>query len=76
MRTKSIVQFKFEQYYKYIGADLYLSVFFCFQVKAIHLYPELFSVENGLLTPTLKNKRPNLKKFFSTQIQEMYSDLT
>ncbi|VDD86665.1 unnamed protein product [Enterobius vermicularis] len=46
------------------------------QVKAIHLYPELFSVENGLLTPTLKNKRPNLKKFFSTQIQEMYSDLT
>ncbi|XP_052771923.1 long-chain-fatty-acid--CoA ligase 5-like [Mya arenaria] len=41
-------------------------------VKDIIVYPELFSVDNGLLTPTFKNKRPNLRKFFKTQIQELY----
>ncbi|KAK2164222.1 hypothetical protein LSH36_67g01021 [Paralvinella palmiformis] len=42
------------------------------QVKIITLFPELFSVENGLLTPTFKSKRPALRKFFSMQIEAMY----
>ncbi|KAI1714218.1 AMP-binding enzyme domain-containing protein [Ditylenchus destructor] len=45
------------------------------QVKDIHLCPELFSVENDLLTPTLKSKRPKLKEYFESQIDEMYSKL-
>ncbi|XP_064601397.1 long-chain-fatty-acid--CoA ligase 5-like [Liolophura sinensis] len=46
------------------------------QVKDIYIYPEQFSVANGLLTPTLKSKRLELKKFFNTQIEDMYSRLT
>ncbi|XP_045213523.2 long-chain-fatty-acid--CoA ligase 1-like isoform X2 [Mercenaria mercenaria] len=42
-------------------------------VKDIIIHPELFSVENGLLTPTFKNKRPQLRKFFKTQVQELYA---
>ncbi|XP_013381851.1 long-chain-fatty-acid--CoA ligase 5 isoform X2 [Lingula anatina] len=45
------------------------------QVKDIHLHHELFSVENGLLTPTFKSKRQDIKKFFATQLDEMYSKL-
>ena len=45
------------------------------QVRDIHLHPELFSVENGLLTPTFKTKRQDLKKKFQPQIDEMYSKL-
>ncbi|VDD95642.1 unnamed protein product [Enterobius vermicularis] len=45
------------------------------QVKDIYLCPEQFSVENGLLTPTLKSKRPELKKRFEAQIERMYAKL-
>ncbi|KAK3588976.1 hypothetical protein CHS0354_043146 [Potamilus streckersoni] len=45
------------------------------QVKDIYVYHELFSVENGLLTPTFKAKRNELKQFFAKQIEEMYSKL-
>ncbi|KAL4239460.1 Long-chain-fatty-acid--CoA ligase 5 [Mactra antiquata] len=41
-------------------------------VRDIILYPELFSVQNGLLTPTFKNKRPVLRKHFSADIKELY----
>ncbi|CAL1528256.1 unnamed protein product [Lymnaea stagnalis] len=44
-------------------------------VKDIHLHPELFSVENGLLTPTFKTKRHEVSKYFSKEIKEMYSRL-
>ncbi|XP_006872993.1 PREDICTED: long-chain-fatty-acid--CoA ligase 6 isoform X1 [Chrysochloris asiatica] len=43
------------------------------QVKAIHVHSDLFSVQNGLLTPTLKAKRPQLREYFRTQIEELYS---
>ncbi|XP_078659799.1 long-chain-fatty-acid--CoA ligase 1-like isoform X1 [Branchiostoma floridae x Branchiostoma belcheri] len=46
------------------------------QVKDLYLCPEPFSVENGLLTPTFKSKRPQLKDFFKNEITEMYSKLT
>ncbi|XP_031797985.1 long-chain-fatty-acid--CoA ligase 1 isoform X3 [Sarcophilus harrisii] len=45
------------------------------QVKGITLHSELFTVENGLLTPTLKSKRPELRKYFRSQIDELYSTI-
>uniref|UniRef100_A0A672S4N7 Arachidonate--CoA ligase n=1 Tax=Sinocyclocheilus grahami TaxID=75366 RepID=A0A672S4N7_SINGR len=43
------------------------------QVKDFYLHPEMFSVSNGLLTPTLKSKRVDLRRVFSEQIAQMYS---
>lgn len=45
------------------------------QVKDIYLYPELFTVEAGLVTPTMKSKRVALKDFFKKQLSHMYSTL-
>ncbi|KZS19375.1 Long-chain-fatty-acid--CoA ligase 5 [Daphnia magna] len=42
------------------------------QVKDIYLHPDLFTVENGLLTPVLKSKRPELRTFFRAQLVDMY----
>ncbi|NXK92157.1 ACSL1 ligase, partial [Formicarius rufipectus] len=44
------------------------------QVKDIALHTEMFSIENGLLTPTLKAKRPELRKYFQSQIDELYAN--
>ncbi|NXE92394.1 ACSL5 ligase, partial [Menura novaehollandiae] len=43
------------------------------QVKDLYIHTELFSVENGLLTPTLKAKRAELVKFFHKEIEALYS---
>ncbi len=43
------------------------------QVQAVHLHPELFTVENGLLTPTFKLKRPQAKQAFQAAIDAMYA---
>ncbi|KAJ0016135.1 hypothetical protein NQD34_014425 [Periophthalmus magnuspinnatus] len=45
------------------------------QVKDLHLHPEMFTIENGLLTPTLKAKRAELKALFQTQINQLYSSM-
>lgn len=45
------------------------------QVKDIYLSPDAFSVENNLMTPTMKTKRPECKKFFMPQIEKMYRTL-
>ncbi|MBZ3870350.1 Long-chain-fatty-acid--CoA ligase 5 [Sciurus carolinensis] len=45
------------------------------QVKNIFLHPEPFSIENGLLTPTLKAKRGELSKYFRTQIDSLYESI-
>ncbi|XP_054454366.1 long-chain-fatty-acid--CoA ligase 5 isoform X2 [Anoplopoma fimbria] len=45
------------------------------QVKDLHLHPEQFSIENGLLTPTLKAKRAELKALFQPQIDKLYANL-
>ncbi|XP_065214083.1 long-chain-fatty-acid--CoA ligase 5 isoform X2 [Planococcus citri] len=45
------------------------------QVKDIYLHPDPFSVQNGLLTPTFKYKRLQLKSYFKPQIEDMYKKL-
>ncbi|XP_063051820.1 long-chain-fatty-acid--CoA ligase 6 [Engraulis encrasicolus] len=42
------------------------------QVKDLYLHPEQFSISNGLLTPTLKSRRVDLRKAFQEQIARMY----
>ncbi|KAH9620955.1 hypothetical protein KSS87_004414 [Heliosperma pusillum] len=45
-------------------------------VKAVTLVPEPFTVENGLLTPTFKIKRPQARVYFERAIAEMYAVLS
>ncbi|XP_059196906.1 long-chain-fatty-acid--CoA ligase 1a isoform X1 [Centropristis striata] len=45
------------------------------QVRDIALHTELFSVQNGLLTPTLKAKRAELRSHFREQIDELYAKI-
>ncbi|KAJ8269680.1 hypothetical protein COCON_G00122870 [Conger conger] len=45
------------------------------QVKDITLHPEMFSVQNGLLTPTMKAKRADLRAHFRAQIDQLYSKI-
>lgn len=42
------------------------------QTKDIIVRSELFSVENELLTPTFKNRRPQLRSFFKDDIAALY----
>ncbi|KAM6475121.1 long-chain-fatty-acid--CoA ligase 6 isoform 1-T4 [Liasis olivaceus] len=46
------------------------------QVKAIYIHSEMFSVQNGLLTPTLKARRPELREYFKKQIEQLYSSIS
>ncbi|ODV93488.1 hypothetical protein PACTADRAFT_47087 [Pachysolen tannophilus NRRL Y-2460] len=43
------------------------------KIKNISLV-EPFTVESGVITPTLKIKRPNAKKFYDGQINDMYEE--
>ncbi|CAL4896943.1 unnamed protein product [Urochloa decumbens] len=43
--------------------------------KAITLVAEPFTLENGLLTPTFKVKRPQAKAYFAKEISDMYAEL-
>uniref|UniRef100_A0A3Q3J4M4 Long-chain-fatty-acid--CoA ligase n=1 Tax=Monopterus albus TaxID=43700 RepID=A0A3Q3J4M4_MONAL len=45
------------------------------QVKDVYLHPEPFSIENGLLTPTLKAKRAELRALFQPQIDKLYANI-
>lgn len=44
-------------------------------VKAIYLEGELFSVDNDLLTPTFKLRRPQLQAKYQGEIDAMYAAL-
>ncbi|XP_041363771.1 long-chain-fatty-acid--CoA ligase 6-like [Gigantopelta aegis] len=43
------------------------------QVKDIAIHAELFSVENSLLTPTFKSKRPDLRRTFKKTFEDLYA---
>ncbi|CAO2143249.1 unnamed protein product [Urochloa humidicola] len=43
--------------------------------KAVTLVAEPFTLENGLLTPTFKVKRPQAKAYFAKEISDMYAQL-
>ncbi|EOA23059.1 hypothetical protein CARUB_v10003829mg [Capsella rubella] len=43
--------------------------------KAVTLVPEPFTLENGLLTPTFKIKRPQAKAYFADAISKMYAEI-
>ncbi|XP_058130221.1 long-chain-fatty-acid--CoA ligase 1 isoform X1 [Anopheles ziemanni] len=45
------------------------------QVKDIYLHPDPFSVQNGLLTPTFKSRRPQIRSYFAPQLDDMYKHL-
>lgn len=44
------------------------------QVRKFWLVPEPFTVENGLLTPTLKPRRPEITRIFARIIESMYQE--
>uniref|UniRef100_A0A8C1G7F1 Arachidonate--CoA ligase n=1 Tax=Cyprinus carpio TaxID=7962 RepID=A0A8C1G7F1_CYPCA len=45
------------------------------QVRDIALHMEMFSVQNGLLTPTLKAKRAELRNHFKQQTDQLYAKI-
>lgn len=45
------------------------------QIRKVHLHNKLFTLEEGLLTPTMKAKRNELKQYFIDEITEMYTNL-
>lgn len=45
------------------------------QVRDIYLHPEAFSIETGLVTPTLKLKRHECRRYFKYQIERLYEKL-
>jgi long-chain acyl-CoA synthetase len=42
------------------------------QIRAFHLVPEAFSIENGLLTTNGKLKRDAIAARFATEIEELF----
>uniref|UniRef100_A0A8C0YIY2 Long-chain-fatty-acid--CoA ligase n=1 Tax=Cyprinus carpio carpio TaxID=630221 RepID=A0A8C0YIY2_CYPCA len=46
-----------------------------FEQVNLYLHPDMFTIENGLLTPTLKAKRADLTKFFKVQIESLYANM-
>jgi len=45
------------------------------KVRNVHLAIDPFTVDNGLMTPTLKTKRPLVVKAFQKEIAQMYEEL-
>ncbi|XP_022808893.1 long-chain-fatty-acid--CoA ligase 5-like [Stylophora pistillata] len=45
------------------------------QVRKIYLHPEMFSIENGLLTPTFKAKRSEIHNTFKDKIERLYEEV-
>ena len=41
-------------------------------IRAVSISDEEFTVDNDLLTPTFKPKRPQLKKRFAAELDRMY----
>lgn len=45
------------------------------QVKNVFLSTMPFTLENDLLTPTMKTKRPEVRKLYSSQIATLYDEI-
>jgi len=45
------------------------------KVKKIYVEPRPFDAERGLLTPTFKTKRTELRIFYRKEIENMYNEL-
>ena len=45
------------------------------QIKDIYIHDDLFSVENNLLTATMKLKRTELARYFAAHINQMYINI-
>lgn len=45
------------------------------RARTILLHPEAFSVENNMLTPTFKLKRPEARKVFAGEIEKLYASV-
>ncbi|KAF9390089.1 hypothetical protein CPB97_009986 [Podila verticillata] len=43
--------------------------------KRVHLTTDAFSVDNGMMTPTFKVRRPQVAEYFAEQIKAMYEDI-
>lgn len=43
------------------------------KVKAIRILPQMFAIENGELTPTLKLKRKPIKEHYQAEIDKLYA---
>ncbi len=44
------------------------------KIRNIHVHHELFSLENNLVTPTLKLKRISLRSYFKDSIASLYEE--
>ncbi|KAG0270750.1 hypothetical protein BGZ95_001569 [Linnemannia exigua] len=44
-------------------------------VKRVHLTTDAFSVDNEMMTPTFKVRRPQVAAYFAKQIKDMYEDI-
>lgn len=44
-------------------------------VKRVYLTTDAFSVDNGMMTPTFKVRRPQVAEYFGKQIKDMYEDI-
>lgn len=44
------------------------------KIKGLHIASEPFSIENGILTPTMKIMRHSAKLTFEKEIEEMYKE--
>ncbi len=42
------------------------------KIKKIHLIDENFSIENGLMTPTMKVKRKKVTEKYKNQLENLY----
>ncbi|CAA6653874.1 unnamed protein product [Spirodela intermedia] len=45
------------------------------QIKGVFLDPEPFDIEKGLVTPTMKKRRPQMKKHYEEDINRLYRGL-
>lgn len=53
----------------------HMCVRMCARVSCPSAEPEVFSVENDLITPTFKYKRPQLQRRYEVEIDAMYKAL-